>query len=182
MENINDKYARVRKYIKDGDIILFHGTGIVANVIQNCDNSYFNHIGIIFEKCGALYIVDANENGVQADRLSFRIKKYSPKGDFIILKPTATNEQIQEALTKILKRSDEKTIKYDFWNGFKELMNRKFGCSLKVDLDESHDICSDYVSTYQVELKMVTDDFFKVRIAFPQDSFRYMSENVIVID
>ena len=61
-------------------------------------------------------------------------------------------------------------------------MNRKFGWSLKVELDESHDICSDYVSTYQVELKMVTDEFLKLRIAFPQDSFRYMSENVIVID
>jgi len=84
--------------------------------------------------------------------------------------------------TASLVRLVSSAVKYDFWNGFKELMNRKFGCSLKVDLDESHDICSDYVSTYQVELKMVTDDFFKVRIAFPQDSFRYMSENVIVID
>jgi len=182
MESINDKYKRVRQYIKDGDIVLFHGRGIVANIIQNCDHSYFNHVGIVFEKLGALYIVDANENGVQADRLSFRINKYSPKGDFTVLKPTATNEEIQIALTKILKRSDGKTIKYDFWNGFKELMNRKFGWSLKVDLDESHDICSDYVSTYQVELKMVTDDFLKLRIAFPQDSIRYMSENVILIN
>lgn len=182
MESINDKYKRVRQYIKDGDIVLFHGRGVVANIIQNCDHSYFNHVGIVFEKLGALYIVDANENGVQADRLSFRMNKYSPKGDFTILKPTATNEEIQIALTKILKRSDGKTIKYDFWNGFKELMNRKFGWSLKVDLDESHDICSDYVSTYQVELKMVTDDFLKLRIAFPQDSIRYMSENVILIN
>lgn len=182
MENITEKYKRVRQYIKDGDIILFHGKGIVASIIQNCDSSYFNHVGVVFEKLGALYIVDANENGVQADRLSFRINKYSPKGDFTILKPTATSEEIQIALTKILKRSDGKTIKYDFWNGFKELMNRKFGWKLKVDLDESHDICSDYVSTYEVELKMVTDEFLKLRIAFPQDSMRYMSENVIVIN
>jgi hypothetical protein len=182
METITEKYSRVRQYIKDGDIVLFHGRGLVASIIQNCDSSYFNHVGIVFEKLGALYIVDANENGVQADRLSFRIKKYSPNGDFTILKPTATNEEIQKSLTKILKRSDEKTIKYDFWNGFKELMNRRFGWNLKVDLDESHDICSDYVSTYQVELKMVSDEFLKLRIAFPQDSIRYMTDNVIIIN
>jgi len=182
METITEKYSRVRQYIKDGDIVLFHGRGLVASIIQNCDSSYFNHVGVVFEKLGALYIVDANENGVQADRLSFRIKKYSPNGDFTILKPTATNEEIQKSLTKILKRSDEKTIKYDFWNGFKELMNRRFDWNLKVDLDESHDICSDYVSTYQVELKMVSDEFLKLRIAFPQDSIRYMTDNVIIIN
>lgn len=182
MENINDKYKRLRQYIKDGDVVLFHGTSIVSRMIQNCDSSYYNHVGVVFEKLGALYIVDANENGVQADRLSFRINKYAPNGDFTILKPTATSEQIQQALTKILKRSDGKTIKYDFWNGFKELMNRKFKWNLKIDLDESHDICSDYVSTYQVELKMVTDEFLKLRIAFPEDYMRYISENVIVIN
>lgn len=59
MENINDKYKRVRQYIKDGDIVLFHGTSIVSRMIQNCDSSYFNHVGVVFEKLGALYIVDA---------------------------------------------------------------------------------------------------------------------------
>lgn len=182
METIDKKYERLRPLIKDGDMILFHGTGIVARIIQNCDNSYYNHIGVVIEKCGALYIIDANEDGVQADRLSQRISKYRDGGDFTIVKPLATNAEIQIALRVLLKRSDEKTIKYDFMNGFKELLNRKFGWNLKVDLDESHDICSDFVSTYQYDLGMLNEDFKKVRIAFPEDIIRYKTDLVLVID
>ena len=182
MEPINKKYARLRSMIKDGDIILFHGTGIISKIIQFCDKAYYNHVGIVFDKCGALYIVDANENGVQADRLSHRINKYSNGGDFTIVKPLATNADIQFALSRLLRRSDSKTIKYDFMNGIKELFNRRFGSSLKVDLDESHDICSDFVSTYQLELDMLNEDFKKVRIAFPEDSVRYATDNVLVIN
>lgn len=182
MENINDKYARLRRYISDGDIILFHGTSIISKLIQNCDKSYYNHIGVAIEKHGALFIQDANENGVHPARLSYRINKYAPNGDFTILKPTATREEINTAMAVLLKRPDSKTIKYDFWNGFKELMNRKFGWKLRIDLDESHDICSDFVSTYQVALKMVNEDFLKLRIGFPQDSIRYATENIITIN
>lgn len=179
MESINQKYSRLRSMIKDGDIILFHGTGIIAKIIQFCDKSYYNHVGIVFDKCGALYIVDANENGVQADRLSYRINKYRKGGNFTIVKPLAENSDIQFALSKLLKRSDSKTIKYDFMNGVKELFNRLFNMHLKVDLDESR---SDFVSSYQSELGMLNEDFKKVRIAFPEDTIRYKTENVQIID
>lgn len=182
MENINDKYKRIRKYLKDGDIILFRGTSLLSRIIRYCDKSYFTHVGVVFQKLGALYIVDSNANGVQADRLSHRVDKYYPNGDFMVIKPTATNDEIQLALSKILTRSDGKTIKYDFWNGLKELLNRKFNFKFKIHTDATHEICSDYVSTYQVELKMVTDDFLKLEISFPQDSVRYMSQNTIVIN
>jgi hypothetical protein len=168
--------------IKDGDLILFHGTGIIAKTIQFCDKSYYNHIGIVFDKCGALYIVDANENGVQADRLSLRINKYRNGGNFTIVKPLCDNSDIQIALSNLLKRSDAKTIKYDFWNGIKELLNRKFNFNLKVKTTESHDICSDFVSSYQLELGMLNDDFKKVRIAFPEDTIRYKTDKVQIID
>ena len=181
MDTIKEKYHRLRSLIADGDIVLFHGTGIMANIIQNCDKAYYNHVGVVFKKCESLYIVDANENGVQADRLSRRINKYVG-GDFTIIKPLNTNQEIQTALTKLLKRSDDKTILYDFMNGGKELLNRKFGWSLKVDLDESHDICSDFVSQYQLDLGLVNEDFKKIRIAFPQDSIRYKTDLVLVIN
>ncbi len=182
MENINQKYSRLRSMIKDGDIILFHGTGIVARTIQFCDKSYYNHIGIVFDKCGALYIVDANENGVQADRLSHRINKYRKGGDFTIVKPLVPNSEIQAALSKLLRRSDPQTIKYDFANGIKELFNRLFNINLKVDLDESHDICSDFVSEYQLNLGLLNEDFKKVRISFPEDTIRYKTDKVQIID
>jgi hypothetical protein len=180
--NIQEKYTKLRPFITDGCIILFHGTGIIAKTIQYCDKAYYNHVGIAFEKCGALYIVDANGNGVQADRLSHRINKYRKGGDFTVLKPLATNQEIQTALARILQRSDPKTIKYDFTNGIKELFNRKFDLDLRIDNDDCHDICSDFVSTYQWELGMLNEGFKEIRIAFPEDSVRYMTNNVLVIN
>lgn len=181
METIEKKYQRLRKYLEDGDIILFHGKGFVAKVIQNCDKAYYNHVGIVFEKLGALYIVDANANGVQCDRLSFRISKYKG-GDFTIVKPLLESNVIKGELHNLLKRSDEKWIRYDFINGVKELINRKFKTNLKINFDETHDICSDFVSQYQVNLGLLNDDFKHVRISFPQDTIRYKTDNVLIID
>lgn len=181
METVTEKYDRIRPLIKDGDLILFRGTGILAKIIQNCDKSYYNHIGIIIEKLGALYIIDANGNGVQADRLSYRVSKYKG-GDFTIVHPLCDREDIDFELRRILKRSDEKTIKYDFWNGFKELMNRKFNSNFKVELDERHDICSDFVSEYQLNLGLLNKDFINVRISFPQDTIRYKTDLVEIIN
>lgn len=180
-ETIIEKYERLRPSIEDGDLILFHGTGLVASIIQNCDKAYYNHIGIIFKKSNALFIVDANGNGVQADRLSYRISKYK-EGNFTVVRPLCFREDIDIALSRILRRSDKKTIKYDFWNGFKELMNRKFNWGLKIELDESHDICSDFVSEYQLDLGLLNKDFIKVRISFPEDTVRYATDLVEFIN
>ena len=182
METINQKYRRLRNLITDGDLILFHGTGLVARTIQAADSSYYNHVGVVFKKLGAFYIVDANADGVQADRLSRRINKYRKGGDFTIIKPLRTSQEIETALTKLLTRSDEKTIKYDFANGIKELLNRKFGWSLVVEADESHDICSDFVSQYQIDLNIVVEEFKHLRIAFPEDTIRYKNDFVLVIN
>jgi hypothetical protein len=40
METIQAQYNRIRSEIKHGDLMLFHGTGIVAGIIQNCDKRY----------------------------------------------------------------------------------------------------------------------------------------------
>lgn len=178
MENIFEKYTRIRPQIEDGDIILFHGNGIIARIIQNCDKSYYNHVGIVFEKLGTLYIMDANANGVECDRLSFRIGKYSNGGDFTIVKPLCEKALIEYNLKEILKRS-EKWIKYDFINGGKELLNRKFGWSLNVKLNNKRDICSDYVSQYQVNLGLLNEHFEKVRISFPQDTVKYAATKYV---
>lgn len=181
METIKEKYARLRPKMEDGDLILFHGTGLLARIIQWCDKSYYNHVGVVFRKLSAMYIVDSNESGVQADRLSMRIEKYK-NGDFSLVKPLRPDKEIQYELYQLLKRSDDKWIRYDFYNGAKELANRAFGWNLKITLDENRDICSDFVSDYMIKLGMLNEDFKKVRIAFPQDIIRYKTEFVLVID
>lgn len=67
-------------------------------------------------------------------------------------------------------------------NGIKELLNRAFKWKLKVEADESHDICSDFVSQYQIDLNTVTEDFKQLRIAFPEDTIRYKNDFVLVIN
>ena len=48
--DIIEKYKLLRPNISDGDLILFRGTGVIAKIIQWCDKSYWNHIGIVLEK------------------------------------------------------------------------------------------------------------------------------------
>jgi hypothetical protein len=171
VETINEKYKRVRPLIKDGDLILFHGTGILARLIRLCDSAYYNHIGVVIEKLGSLYIVDSNASGVQADRLSWRIKKYSRGGNFIIIQPTEIDSNNE--LEALLKKADVKWIKYDYINGAKELINRAFGLSLRIIKRDEHDICSDYVSDYADNRELVNNLFIRRPIQFPQDYIRY---------
>ncbi len=179
--DITRKYNRIRPYIKHGDLILFHGRGLVASVIQSCDRSYWNHVGVVLKVNGALFIVDANATGVQADRLSWRIKKYKG-GDFSVIQSGIERSLIDQHLSDLLSISDEKWIKYDFMNGIKELLNRKFGWKLNIEEDASHDICSDYVKLYAMETKMVTDSFKHLKIAFPEDYFRFLNyENSVLL-
>jgi hypothetical protein len=175
--NIVDKYNMFRGLLKDGDLVLFHGKGIIANIIQHCDNAYYNHIGVIIEKHGALFIVDSNADGVQADRLSKRIEKYKRGGDFTIIKPTVKREFIDLEMRRLLNRSDEKWIKYDFYNGIKELLNRRFGFKLKITLNDNRDICSDFVSRYACDLDLVNQKFKDKTIVFPEDYIRYMNND-----
>lgn len=174
---ILDKYKALRPQIDDGDIIIFHGSGLMAKLIQFCDSSYYNHVGIVIKSHEALFIVDSNANGVQSDRLSYRMLKYKGDGDFTILKPNLSRELIDQEMCKILHTSDDKWIKYDFINGTKELCNRKIGTKFKINLDCNRHICSDYVSRYAINLNMVNDLFKKLIIAFPEDYKRYVDLN-----
>ena len=176
METIQEKYTRLRPQIEDGDLILFHGTKALAKLIQWCDSSYYNHVGVVVKQHGALFIVDANGDGVQADRLSERINSYKRYADFTVLKPLAKRELINDAMLYLLKRSDNKTIKYDYNNGVKELFNRKFKPTFKIQENtDNRAICSSNVFQYAITLEMVTDEFKSLRIAFPQDYIRYIN-------
>jgi len=180
--SIKDKYIRVRPYIKDGDLILFRGRSLLSRIIQWSDKAHYNHIGVVINKFGALYIVDSNERGVQADRLSWRISKHRG-GDFAIIQSITTDMELRYELHRLLNKSDDKWIKYDYLNGFKELLNRAFKLKLRITKRDEHDICSDYVSEYAVGLKMVTEEFTKRPIQFPQDYMRYRDlHNTIIIN
>lgn len=176
MKTIQEKYQATRKFIKDGDLILFRGTRLLARIIQNCDSAYFNHIGIVYESHGALFIIDSQSSGVVSDRLSKRISDYNG-GDFCVIQ--SRDEISDQALDALMMRQDEKNILYDYGNGFKELLNRKFGWNLKIKPSEKRDICSDFVYEYATRNKMIYQ--FKNRVAFPMDYIRHRNKDTTVV-
>lgn len=182
---IREKYIKLRPQIEDGDLILFRGTGIVARIIRFCDSSYYNHIGVVIKSHGSLFILDANANGVQADRLSHRIATYSEKSDFCIIQPkilnTFTSSLVEKGMHKLLAKSDNKWIRYDYLNGIKELLNRKLGWNLKIKMKENAAICSSNVAQYAIDLGIMNGNFEKLSIAFPQDFCRFADETKVLI-
>ena len=169
---IQEKYQKLRPLISDGDLMLFRGNKLISKIIQTADSSYFNHVGIVIKVHDSFFIVDSNSNGVEADRLSERVSKYK-RGDLALLKPLSKRNFIDEQMSLLLTRSDRQDIEYDFINGAKELLNRRLKIKLKINNNNNRDICSDFVSSYAINLEMVNEDFKKLRVAFPQDYIRY---------
>jgi len=177
METIQEKYARIRPLIKDGDLVLFRGTRLLAKIIQNCDKAYFNHIGIVIESHKGLFILDSQSNGVESDRLSERINDYK-NGDFCVIQSIDDSKE-NEAMELLMARQDMNTVLYDYGNGFKELLNRKFGWNLKIKKNDRKDICSDFVYEYALTTNKIKP--FENRVAFPMDYIRHRNEKETVV-
>lgn len=179
MLTIQQKYFNHRPKLQDGDLILFRGTKILAKIIQHCDRdqvtkepAYFNHIGIVLKTHDAFFIVDSQASGVVADRLSKRIEDYE-NGDFCVIQSTILSGKTTE-LDALLKRQDINEVLYDYGNGFKELLNRRFGWNLKIKPTDKKDICSDFVYTYALKKGMILP--FQNRVAFPMDYIRHRNK------
>lgn len=173
--SITEKYNKIRSSIKHGDTILFHGEKIISNIINTADNSYWNHIGIILEVSGVLFIIDSNAGGVQPERLSVRIKSYEDhNGDFKIRRSMKPIESINTALYNVMQNlEDTGVVKYDFINGAKSLVNRFFKTKLKIKEKTNVKICSMFVKPYEVELDMIFNRINPDSLFFPQDFKRY---------
>lgn len=91
-------------------------------------------------------------------------------------------EFINSEMNRLLHRSDDNWIKYDFINGAKELLNRRFGFKFKINLNDDRDICSDFVSRYACNLDLVNQKFKDKIIVFPEDYIRYLNNyNAIIL-
>jgi hypothetical protein len=179
-ESIAEKYKRLRKNIKEGDLILFHGKKALAKTIQESDSdAYFNHIGVVGEMGKALFIIDSNANGVHPERLSERVLSYED-GDFIILRSEKSNYHIQKAFSKLMKRQEAIKIKYDFKNGFLALINRWFKTKFKTKIKSDRNICSMFVLPYALELEMVVPLEDMNNLFFPQDYIRQLNKSIVI--
>ena len=172
MENIKEKYDRLRSTICNGDIILFTGKSIASKIIMNCDNNAdWSHIEIVTKTAqGRLQVQGANFNGVHPEYLSWRLNLHT---DFYIISPNKNIYDIEIALENAFSKV-ELDIKYDFINGGKELLNRKFNIHIPIKITDKL-VCSYFVRSYAIELGLVTKDFEKILLPFPQDFIRFMN-------
>ena len=61
-------YNEIENRIQSGDIILFSGQRLYQKIIQYISKSKWNHIGVIFESYGHLFLIEAVGSGVQIRR------------------------------------------------------------------------------------------------------------------
>lgn len=178
--SIEEKYNMVRSFLRNGDIILFHGTKLLAKTIQYLDNCYYNHIGIIVESNGRLLIIDSNAGGVDPDFLSHRIKEYS---DFCIIKPIAWSQEIiDNAVSSVIEKA-ETLIKYDFKLLFRIALYRKFGKEV-VKNNQDKDVCSEFVRRYLRFYSPVAACYESPKLPYefitPFDYLLYADENFLI--
>jgi hypothetical protein len=172
METLAEKYTRLRPEIKQGDLILFHGKKALARTIQKFDsNAYYNHVGVVGEIAGALFIIDSNAPGVNPARLSHRVLSYE-EGDFSVLRPIKRKRDVYYNLHMLLKTIDNSDVKYDYFNGFKAMLNRRFGFKFKTHLIKDRKICSMFVYEYALSLDMIRPMKDSNKLFFPQDYIR----------
>jgi hypothetical protein len=178
MEKILDKYTRLRARIKHGDTMLVHGEKAISKIIQEFDNNaYWNHILIIMEVSGVLFCVDSNAPGVHPERLSVRIKDYSERegSNFTIRRSFKSEVEIDTAFFNVMQRVETAgEIKYDFKNGIKSMLNRRFNIfNFKIKPNNTHDICSMFVYPYELELEMIRITPIERSLVFPSDFENY---------
>lgn len=178
--NIEDRYKAIRDNITDGCLFLMSKDKFISKTIRrhdrNEDGSWaeFSHIGLIFEKKlkdgrRRLFIIDSNPEGVRPELLSIRLKSCD---NFAIIKPLCPKKIIEDEVYKSFGRA-ENGIKYDFLNGAKELINRRYKTNFKISESDDRDICSDFTKELAIEQDMVTLAFRDLKLPYPQDYLRY---------
>ena len=95
--------------LQKGDIILYHGHHWLSEIIQNLDNSYYNHCAIYDEfKDGKHYIYEASNNGIKHRSLEESISD-SKSSTIAIYRLTDPPENMQKVVKNIQALSQKKT-------------------------------------------------------------------------
>jgi hypothetical protein len=120
------------KYIKEGDIILRKGFGLVSNVIVNTlkEKYKISHCGLIVKKSNNFYVIHSvsksisKYDGVQEEKLNTFINDCMPNS-LIIVRPRTNTNDIKMAISKA-KYFLNKKIPFD--NAFDSKDSSAFFC------------------------------------------------------
>lgn len=169
-----EKYKLLRNEIKNGDLILYRGSSILAKGIQYFDKAYYNHIGVVWkpEECSRLLTLDMWQEGLTCIPLSRRMDGYK---DFCILRPKVSSEIIKSSLDSSLSEWDGSEIKYDSQLILRVAVIKKLRLDLTGLGKKEKFICSEYIQHYCNLLGLET--YSNINLITPEDFRRFIDDN-----
>jgi len=166
MRNFN-KYLRVRNSLKTGDIVEFHGTGIISKLIRWRTHQKVNHTSVVIRLSSyyqnRIFIIEALSL-VVLNPLSTRLENYD--GHVYISKMKSENDRYREQIGRFLLMQCGK--KYDYGGLFKQLFGH-------INIDLHRLFCSElataaleHVGLWDKNDALWPGEFQKTRIFHPK--------------
>ncbi len=164
METRKARYEEIRLQIKDGDVLLYRGKGIITRMIRWVTHSEYSHAGIAVWWNERLMVMEAVMKGVRISPLSRNIYQHKGNVEWFSCKKEISEEDRQRM---VIFAQEELGKSYARWRalllGLKVLLKRDL--SKKDELrTEDKLFCSQYVAqTYNsigLDLKKNREDRF----------------------
>ena len=173
-----EKYTKLREEIKNGDLILYRGSSIMAKGILYFDKAYYNHIGVVWRPQGVdrVLTLDMWTEGLDCVPVSRRMEGYK---DFCILRPKVSNLKIESAIAESLEEWDGRNIKYDNSLILRIALIKKTGIDISGLGKKGNFICSEFAQYYCDLLGLKT--YSMINLITPEDFRRYIDENFELI-
>lgn len=188
--NLMQKYNTHRNEFKNGDIVLYHGTSMMAKAIQYFDNAYFNHAGIVWipENSNRVLTLDMWQQGLMCLPLSRRMAGYAdfcvlrPKFDFptgYIAKGIENQNKINIAVNTALGMWDGREVKYNYAILLRIALIKKTGIDITGLGKKDTFICSQFVQYYTSLLGFSI--YEGIKLITPEDFLRFIDENFEIL-
>lgn len=112
-------YEQYRSLIKNGDVLLYRGTGITSWLIQKISRSAYSHVGIAAWWNDRLMVLEAVGKGVRACAMSENLRRYHGSVDYFWCRETITDEDRMKMLEFAqLQLGKEYNFLEVGWSGF----------------------------------------------------------------
>ncbi len=182
VDTIPQKYLDNRDIIKNGDIILYRGSSLMAKSIQYIDSAYYNHIGVVWKfqeqnkEEFRLLTLDMWTNGLSVIPLSKRMRGYD---DFCILRPKIKCDEVKSYAVNESLKMWEDGVKYDFMLLLRVSIIKKTKIDITGLSSRKKFICSEFAQNY---CKLLGIDTYKdIELITPEDFIRHIDNNFELI-
>jgi hypothetical protein len=112
-------YEACRALIKNGDVLLYRGTGITSRLIKTISRSEYSHVGIAAWWNNRLMVLEAVGKGVVASALSENLRRYHGSVEYFWCRERITDEDRLDMLDFAqLQLGKEYNFLEVGWSGF----------------------------------------------------------------